>query len=325
MSGQIADESGEPLIGAAVVAVHEPSGTQYYATTNNDGRYTITGMRAGGPYTVEISFIGMATERHTDVTLQLGETYVLNSKMKYSELLDEVLVIASTSKFTTAKTGAAININDGTTLATIVNSNFTGNSVRGPQGAPTTGAMGGAICVGYNVPVTVNIDNCNFTGNYAAEWGAALSLDRCKDVTITGCNFKDGSSAMQPGAYLTQCLRVSINNCNFTNNSATASNTGCIAFNTVTGAIGISNCRFTNNSAVTMPGVIWIQANTPNVRIVDSVFDGNRAGSDAGAIYAQGANLTLINTNFTNNVAGDEGGAIVFASSAINPLTGLTF
>ena len=111
MSGQIADESGEPLIGAAVVAVHEPSGTQYYATTNNDGRYTITGMRAGGPYTVEISFIGMATERHTDVTLQLGETYVLNSKMKYSELLDEVLVIASTSKFTTAKTGAAININ----------------------------------------------------------------------------------------------------------------------------------------------------------------------------------------------------------------------
>ena len=52
MSGQIADESGEPLIGAAVVAVHEPSGTKYYAITNNDGRYTITGMRSGGPYTV---------------------------------------------------------------------------------------------------------------------------------------------------------------------------------------------------------------------------------------------------------------------------------
>ncbi|MBQ3977035.1 MAG: carboxypeptidase regulatory-like domain-containing protein, partial [Bacteroidales bacterium] len=110
MSGQIADEFGEPLIGAAVVAVHEPSGTQYYAITNNDGRYTITGMRSGGPYKVEISFIGMATEVHNDVTLLLGEIYTINANLKSSEQLNEVVVVASTSKFTTTKTGAGTNI-----------------------------------------------------------------------------------------------------------------------------------------------------------------------------------------------------------------------
>ena len=43
-----------PVIGATVVAIHEPSGTLYGAVTNVDGRYTIQGMRTGGPYKIEI-------------------------------------------------------------------------------------------------------------------------------------------------------------------------------------------------------------------------------------------------------------------------------
>ena len=49
VSGQVIDENQEPVIGATVVAVHEPSGTMYGAVTNIDGRYTIQGMRTGGP------------------------------------------------------------------------------------------------------------------------------------------------------------------------------------------------------------------------------------------------------------------------------------
>ena len=53
LGGKITDEKGETVIGAAVIATHTPSGTTYGAVTNVDGRYYITGMRAGGPYTIE--------------------------------------------------------------------------------------------------------------------------------------------------------------------------------------------------------------------------------------------------------------------------------
>ena len=58
LSGKIIDDQNEYVIGATVVAVHEPSGTMYGAVTNVDGRYTIQGMRTGGPYKVEISYVG---------------------------------------------------------------------------------------------------------------------------------------------------------------------------------------------------------------------------------------------------------------------------
>lgn len=65
------------MIGATVQAVHVPSGTRYATVTNIDGRFTIQGMRTGGPYTVTISYVGYTTQVVKDVTLQLAETYNL--------------------------------------------------------------------------------------------------------------------------------------------------------------------------------------------------------------------------------------------------------
>ena len=45
LSGRVTDENQEPLTGAAIVAVHTPSGTQYAAIANESGRFNITGMR----------------------------------------------------------------------------------------------------------------------------------------------------------------------------------------------------------------------------------------------------------------------------------------
>ena len=110
LNGRITDENGEAMAGAVVVATHVPSGSQYYAVANSDGRYTIEGARPGSPYVVEVSFMGCSTLRFTDVTLKLGETYTQDATMTGSETLDEVVIVASTSKFTTEKTGASTNI-----------------------------------------------------------------------------------------------------------------------------------------------------------------------------------------------------------------------
>jgi len=78
MSGRVTDEM-ETLIGATVKVTHEPSGTVYAAITNADGRFNIQGMRIGGPYKVDITYLGYANFAKTNVYLQLGETFILNA------------------------------------------------------------------------------------------------------------------------------------------------------------------------------------------------------------------------------------------------------
>lgn len=112
----------EPLIGATIVAVHIPSGTSYGTVTNMDGRFILQGMRTGGPYKIDVSYIGFKTSVYEDITLSLGDNFVLNVDLK-EDLgeLDEVVVVATRSKLSGTKTGASTNINnrDMTTLPSI--------------------------------------------------------------------------------------------------------------------------------------------------------------------------------------------------------------
>ena len=80
MAGKVTFDSqtGEEVIGATVVAVHTPSGTRYTAVTNASGRFSIQGMRTGGPYEVTTSYVGYQPKTIKGVVLQLGETYNLS-------------------------------------------------------------------------------------------------------------------------------------------------------------------------------------------------------------------------------------------------------
>ena len=108
LSGVVADHNGEPLVGAAVIATHTPSGTVYGAITNADGRYTIQGMRPGGPYTVKASLLGYEESTVEGLTLQLGETQRFAPVLSESStFLDEAVV---TARGDGAKTGASQSI-----------------------------------------------------------------------------------------------------------------------------------------------------------------------------------------------------------------------
>ena len=99
MSGKVTAQD-EPIIGATIVAIHEPSGTRYGTVTNVSGQFNLQGMRTGGPYKVEITYVGY----------QLGENYVLNVSLKESsELLDEVVV---TAPKTIEKIGTVTNVSE---------------------------------------------------------------------------------------------------------------------------------------------------------------------------------------------------------------------
>jgi hypothetical protein len=114
MSGKIVDKNGQALPGTTVLAVHVPSGSQYGALANNDGFFTIQGMKPGGPYTIDVTFIGYAKKTITDITLSLGESFVINTSLEESaSALGEVVVVGAKAPiFNSEKNGTSININN---------------------------------------------------------------------------------------------------------------------------------------------------------------------------------------------------------------------
>ena len=187
LNGLVVDEAGVPVVGVAILATHDPSGTVYTVITNEDGRYTINGMRSGGPYSVEFSCLGYQPMIYTDVTLQLAETYSLNVTMKEdSEMLSEAVVVASAaSKFAAEKTGASTNISNSqmTALPTVSRSidDVTRLSPYGGNGMSFAGADGRTA--------NFTVDGANFNNNFGLNdglpgGGSPISLDAIEEVQV---------------------------------------------------------------------------------------------------------------------------------------------
>lgn len=106
VNGQVVDENNQPVMGAAVTAVHNPSGTRYRAVTNANGHYTIQGMRTGGPYTVKVSYIGYGESVYDKLFLALGESTPINVTLSPADTQLSEATVTGTRK---NKGGAAEN------------------------------------------------------------------------------------------------------------------------------------------------------------------------------------------------------------------------
>ena len=187
LSGRVVDVNGQPVVGAAVVATHTPSGTVYGVITNENGRYTINGMRTGGPYTVEFSCLGYQSLTYTDVTLQLAETFALNGELKDdSEMLSEAMVVAaSASRFNAEKTGAATNISNAQmTSLPNVSRTLTDVTRLSPYGGHE---MSFAGADGRTANFTV--DGANFNNNFGLNdglpgGGSPISIDAIEEMQV---------------------------------------------------------------------------------------------------------------------------------------------
>lgn len=111
LSGTVVDNDGLPLAGATVIATHTPSGSRYGTAADTDGHFTMQGMRTGGPYTVEISFIGFRTARIAGIMLDLGNTLSIRERLEPDTDIEAVTVTAvSNRSFDNERTGAATNL-----------------------------------------------------------------------------------------------------------------------------------------------------------------------------------------------------------------------
>ena len=185
MTGKVVDEKGNAMTGAAVMAVHTPSGSQYFAVVNAEGFYTIQGMRPGGPYEVEVSLLGSKSQKFTDITLELGETTELSTVLKDdSELLDEVVVVADKTRFATEKTGASVNVS----RSDIENLPTASRSIADlTKLSPYANGLSFAGSDGRSTNFTV--DGANFNNNFGLSdklpgGGSPISVDALEEVQL---------------------------------------------------------------------------------------------------------------------------------------------
>ena len=87
------------LAGAAVTALHTPTGTLYKTTTRQDGGYNFPNIKIGGPYTITVSFIGFKSEKQEDVYLTVGQSFKQNFVLAEDvKTLNEVIVKSTNDK-----------------------------------------------------------------------------------------------------------------------------------------------------------------------------------------------------------------------------------
>jgi Carboxypeptidase regulatory-like domain len=91
ITGTITDSSGAVITGVTVTATDPQRGTRRSATTNNLGRYEITGLLPTG-YTISAAHDGFQTTIEKNVILNVGQTVALDFSLEVSKVTSTVEV-----------------------------------------------------------------------------------------------------------------------------------------------------------------------------------------------------------------------------------------
>lgn len=178
------------LVGASIKVVHLPSGSTYTTTTKANGQFTLSNLRVGGPYRVDISYVGYKPQTFNDINVKLDEPYVLNADVQENQQSLTEVVVSTTNRnsiLNANRTGSTTNVNTRTlnTLPTI-NRNLNDFTRLTPQASPTsTGAIGG----GNYRQNFITVDGSDFNntfgigGNLPAN-GSPISLDAVSEISI---------------------------------------------------------------------------------------------------------------------------------------------
>ncbi len=116
LTGFIRDAENQALPGATVKATHLPSGSVYGTVTQVDGNFVLQGLRPGGPYKLEVTYLGMAPEVMENIQLALGESFVVSVHLgEEGATIQEVQIVGGKDPILNSdRTGAATNINSRT-------------------------------------------------------------------------------------------------------------------------------------------------------------------------------------------------------------------
>lgn len=206
ISGKILDSEG-PVQGAAIIAVHTPSGSQFTAVSDKNGNYRINNITPGGPYTVKIEVLGYRTVENTGVYAPLGEIVSLNNTLEVEALgLEAAVFTANVDDASTSALGAGVGtaISQNTMTKLPTTSRALNDILKlTPQSSTTSNGL--AIGGGNYRSSFVTVDGAAFNnafgiGQNLPAGGAPISLDAIEQMSINITPFDVRQSGFTGGA-----------------------------------------------------------------------------------------------------------------------------
>lgn len=187
LTGTVKGPGDDPLVGATVVATHLPTGTKYATSSRGGGQFLIANMKPGGPYTIEITFVGYDLEKIENVYLQLAESFVLAPVLKKTNATLENVVLTTgrrSQTFNPNRTGAITNIG----LRQITQLPTISRSLNDLTRA-TPQSNGASIGGGNFRQNNFTIDGADFNNSFGIggnlpAGGAPISLDAIDEISV---------------------------------------------------------------------------------------------------------------------------------------------
>lgn len=209
-----------PLVGATVSLTHQPTGTTYRTSTLNKGVFNFVNLTPGGPYRIEVTFVGFEPFTQDSIFLALGENTRIDPILTAANSrLAEVVVTTTGAAGGRRKTGASTNISreqiaalptlnrslqDYTRLTPQANGNSFGgvnnrfnnitidgavnNDVFGLSGSGTPGGQAGSTPISLDAIQEIQVVLAPYDITYGNFTGGGVNA-----VTRSGTNKFDGS------------------------------------------------------------------------------------------------------------------------------------
>jgi outer membrane receptor protein involved in Fe transport len=209
IGGLITDSAGAPLPAVQVQVRNVQTGYVVGSLTRENGRYLVPGLEAGGPYTVTARRIGFAPQTRENVFVSLTQTTQVDLNLSnQATQLTGVAVVATTSDFSSTRTGVSTTVRD-STIARIptLNRDFTDLVKLSPHVSSPVSGQGPSAAGAYNRFNNYTIDGANQNDRFnlasstgtpgGAVSGRLISIDAVKEfqVLLTPADVRYGNFA----------------------------------------------------------------------------------------------------------------------------------
>ncbi|WP_156469128.1 autotransporter domain-containing protein [Cephaloticoccus primus] len=223
----------------------------------------------------------------------------------------------------------AENVANGSGGAVVVFGDYTGNIIdsRFVENKATTG-QGGAVGVGGDF--TGNVRGSTFSGNEAGTDAGALGVAGNFTGDIDGSTFEKNKANGTGGAVAVNGnFDGNIKGSTFDGNEAVNGSGGAVrvtgTFGTATNKVSIDDSTFSNNKAGTNAGAVFFNG-AIFADIKNSTFENNSATNGGAIQHQQNFNGAIQGSAFIGNKAANHGGALNGAQLVASPdISGSTF